>query len=93
MGGASTSNDPAAADRLAAVLNALLECVRLSAALFAPVIPRKAAEAQGALRLPPAARVLPLGALRWEPAKVRAETPLSRTGGLFPRIEAAPSRP
>jgi methionyl-tRNA synthetase len=89
-GGSATSPaNPEAADRLAAVLNALLECVRLSAALFAPIIPRKAAEAQAALCLSDSARALRWGELRWEPHRVRPAANLARIGGLFPRIESA----
>lgn len=81
------AKDPAQRDRLAAVLNALVESVRLVATLMQPIIPRKCGEIFTALQLPAEARALTLPELRWEPEKRRPAAPLARISALFPRLE------
>jgi methionyl-tRNA synthetase len=82
------AKDPASRDRLATVLNALLESVRLCALLLTPVMPGKCAEIREALQ---AGGGWPsLDQACWAPLEFRPRTALNRPEPLFPRIDAKP---
>lgn len=81
------AKDPAQADRLAAVLNALVEAVRLAGTLIAPIMPSKSEQILSAIQMPADTRVRNLDELRWEPASRRPQAPLGRVQAIFPRIE------
>jgi methionyl-tRNA synthetase len=71
-------------ERLAAVLNALLESVRLAALLLTPVLPRKCAEIRSRLHLP---HETSLEDARWAPGAYRPSGRLEKPEPLFPRID------
>jgi methionyl-tRNA synthetase len=81
------ARDPSLTDRLAAVLNALVETIRISGFLMGPVIPRKSAEILAAIAMPDAGGIGNLDDLAWEPETRRPSGPLKRIEALFPRIE------
>ncbi|HEX7879741.1 MAG TPA: methionine--tRNA ligase, partial [Candidatus Eisenbacteria bacterium] len=81
------AKDPGRKTELAAVMNALVESVRLSATLLWPVIPRKSEQILAALALP-APGPGGLGGAEWSPEAHRPTSPLSRIEALFPRIDA-----
>ena len=83
------AKDPARRDRLATILNALLESVRLAALLLTPVMPGKCAGIRERLQAPGAEDALTLADARWDPAAFRPARPLVRPEPLFPRIEAS----
>lgn len=81
------AKEPAQRDRLAAVLNALVESVRVVALLLQPILPGKCSEIIAALKLRDEDRALTLDRIRWEPERRRPSAPLERIAALFPRIE------
>lgn len=81
------ARDPARERRLAAVLCALVETIRLAGTLIGPVMPRKSEQILTAIQMPPAGRAANLDELRWEPEARRPAAPLARVEALFPRIE------
>jgi methionyl-tRNA synthetase len=83
------AKDPAAADRLATVMNALLESVRIAALLLTPVIPGKCAEIRARLKSGVAEAGLALDQARWAPLDFRPASTLERPEPLFPRIDPA----
>lgn len=82
------AKDPGQRDRLATVLHALLETVRLSALLLTPIMPGKCAEIRDRLQRGGAEEALRLDEARWDPLGHRVGIPLVRPTPLFPRIEA-----
>ncbi|HET9233564.1 MAG TPA: methionine--tRNA ligase [Candidatus Eisenbacteria bacterium] len=80
------AKDPAATDRLATALNAMLEAVRLAALLLSPIMPGKCAEIRE--RLQAKSGPLSLEDARWAPLEFRPREALVRPEPLFPRIEA-----
>jgi methionyl-tRNA synthetase len=74
-------------DRLASVLNALLESVRLVALLLTPVMPRKCDEIRRRLSEPDGSGPLSLAGARWDPLGFRPARRLEKPDPLFPRIE------
>ena len=75
-------------DRLAVVLNALLESVRLAALLLTPVMPGKCRDIRSRLNLSTLDTDLSLEDARWAPEAFRPQGPLVRPEPLFPRIDA-----
>jgi methionyl-tRNA synthetase len=82
------AKDPGAGDRLATVLNGLLESVRLTALLLSPIMPGKCAEIRLRLRASADAANLSLEDARWDPLAYRSLQALVRPEPLFPRIDA-----
>jgi methionyl-tRNA synthetase len=74
------ARDPARRNRLAAIMNALVETVRLSGLLMEPVIPRKSRAILAAVHLSG-------GGLSWTPESNRPTAPLRKIEAIFPRIE------
>jgi methionyl-tRNA synthetase len=74
-------------DRLATVMNALLESVRIAALLMTPVIPGKCADIRERLRCGVSEAELSLEQAGWAPLEFRPAGPLTRPEPLFPRIE------
>ena len=81
------AKDPTRRSELAAVMNTLIESVRISATLLWPVTPRKSAEILAAIRMP-APVTGSLAGVRWAPEAHRPAAALGRIEALFPRIEA-----
>jgi methionyl-tRNA synthetase len=75
-------------ERLATVLNALLESVRLVALLLTPVMPAKCAEIRARLASAVAEDALSLDRAAWAPLENRPASRLAKPEPLFPRIEA-----
>jgi methionyl-tRNA synthetase len=82
------AKSPEDARRLASVMNALLESVRLAALLLTPIMPGKCAEIRERLRSDTSESALSLDQARWDPAAFRPGAQLVRPEPLFPRIEA-----
>ena len=74
-------------NRLATVMNALLESIRIAALLLTPVIPGKCGEIRERLGSRIAGSALSLNDARWAPLEFRPTRPLTRPEPLFPRIE------
>jgi methionyl-tRNA synthetase len=87
------AKDPKDAGRLASVMNALLESVRLAALLLTPVMPGKCAEIRARLEAGDDEDTLSLDQARWEPLAFRPGGRLERPAPLFPRIEAMEAAP
>jgi methionyl-tRNA synthetase len=83
------AKDEGQRERLATVLNALLESVRLSALLLTPVIPGSCARIREGLKSEGSEEALSLQAAVWAPLENRPREPLTKPRPLFPRIEAA----
>ena len=83
------AKDEASRPRLATVMNALLESVRIAALLLTPIMPGKCAEIRARLASPVAEEALRLADARWAPLEFRPAGTLSRPAPLFPRIELA----
>ena len=73
--------------RLATVMNALLESVRLTAILLTPVMPGKCDDILDRLKMEGPGADLTLDAARWAPLEFRPQGALERPTPLFPRIE------
>lgn len=74
-------------NRLATVMNALLESIRIAALLLTPVMPGKCAEIRERLGSSVDEGALSLDDARWAPLEFRPTGPLTRPEPLFPRIE------
>jgi methionyl-tRNA synthetase len=83
------AKDADSKDRLATVMNALLESVRISALLLTPVMPGKCAEIRARLKSGVSEEALSLDQARWAPLEFRPAAALERPEPLFPRIETA----
>ena len=83
------AKDPSQQDRLATIMNALLESVRIAALLLTPVIPESCTKIRERLHQSGAEASLRLADAAWNPGAHRPETPLTRPEPLFPRIEAS----
>jgi methionyl-tRNA synthetase len=79
------AKDESQRDRLAGVMNALLESVRLAALLLAPIMPEKTAGIRERIRMEAEPT---LDDARWDPAGFRPAGTLEKPAPLFPRIEA-----
>jgi methionyl-tRNA synthetase len=76
------------AARLATIMNALLESVRLSALMLTPILPGKCAEIRARLKSGVAESDLSFAQAVWAPVEFRPAEPLTKPEPLFPRIEA-----
>ena len=81
------AKDASQRERLATVLNALVESVRLSALLLTPILPGKCAEIRERLRQPADEEALSLADARWAPLAYRPAAALTRPAPLFPRVD------
>jgi len=82
------AKDPALRGELAAVLNALLESVRLSALLFTPVMPGLCGQIRDVIRSHVTGPELSLNQARWAPEAFRPSSPLEKPAPLVPRIDS-----
>jgi methionyl-tRNA synthetase len=81
------AKDEGERDRLATVMNALLESVRISALLLTPVIPGKCKDIRERLHRGVDEAELSLEDARWAPLEFRPAGALTRPTPLFPRID------
>ena len=79
------AKDESQRDRLAGVMNGLLESVRLAALLLTPIMPEKTAGIRERIRMETEPT---LEDARWDPAGFRPAGTLAKPAPLFPRIEA-----
>ncbi len=82
------AKDEAQRDRLATVMNALVESVRLSALLLTPIMPGKCADIRERLHMATAEDALTLDDARWAPLEFRPAEALTKPAPLFPRVES-----
>jgi methionyl-tRNA synthetase len=81
------AKDAGDGDRLATVMNALLEAVRGAALLLTPIMPGKCADIRRCLRSGVSETELSFEQARWAPLEFRPTGALSKPEPLFPRID------